>query len=156
MSMCKSEKCSLCSAPETTDHMIQCPDHSRTQWRCKTINELRQTIKKNNTDHSLSETLLTAIASWMDTGLVVVRKFPHKYRRAINTQFKIGWRQLFMGKISQEWIQLYEDTYVETPSQDEPKRRKYVDGYIWGANVVETLIRQMIILWETRNKKIHG
>ena len=131
---------SLCPAKETTDHMIQCPDHSRTQWRCKTINKLRQTMEKNNTNYSLSETLLTAIASWMDTGYVDVKSFPRKYRKAINTQYKIGWRHLFMGKLSQEWIQLYEDTYTAPVSQNEKKTRKYVDGYVWGANVVETLI----------------
>ena len=41
MSMCKSEKCPLFPAQQTTDHMIQCSDHSRTQWRRKTINKLR-------------------------------------------------------------------------------------------------------------------
>ena len=62
MSMCKSEKCPLCLPQETTDHMIQCLDHSQTQWRRKTINELRQTMKKNNTNYRLSETLMTVIA----------------------------------------------------------------------------------------------
>ena len=141
MSMSKSDKCPLCSASETTDHMIQCPDHSRTQWRCKTISELRQIMKKHNTNYNLSETLLTAIASWMDTGFVDVRKFPVKYRKAINTQTKIGWQQIFMGQISQEWLQLYEDTYKEPPTKDKTQRSKYVDGYIWGANIEEILIR---------------
>ena len=45
-----------------------------------------------------------------------------------------------MNKLSQEWIQLYEDTYVAPPSQYETQRSKYVDGYMLGANVVETLI----------------
>lgn len=85
-------------------------------------------MEKNNTDYSLAETMLTAIASWMDTGFVDVKTFPRKYRRAINTQYKIGWRHLFMGKLSQEWIQLYEDTYVAPPSQDDTQKRKYVDG----------------------------
>ena len=92
----------------------------------------------------------------MDTGFVDVKTFARKYQRASNTQYKIDWRHLFMGKISQEWIQLYKDTYVAPPLQDDTKKRKYVDGYIWGANVVETLIQQMIILWKTRNKVIHG
>ena len=82
----------------------------------------------------------------MDTGFVDVKKFPRKYQRAINTQHKIGWRHLFMGKLSEEYIQLYENTYVATSSQDDPQKTKYVDGYIWGAN----------ILWETRNKNIQG
>ena len=90
--MHKSDTCPLCSASETTDHMIQYPDHSRTQWRCKTISELRQIMKKHNTNYNLSETLFTAIASWMDTGFIDVRKFPVEYRKAINTQNKIGWR----------------------------------------------------------------
>ena len=61
-----------------------------------------------------------------------------------------------MGQISQGWLQLYKDTYKEPSPQDETQRSKYIDGYIWGANIAKILIRQMIILWETRNKVIHG
>ena len=60
-----------------------------------------------------------------------------------------------MGRFLHEWLQLYKETYKEYISHDKSQRRKYVDGYIWGANIVEISIRQMIILWETRNKKIH-
>ena len=60
-----------------------------------------------------------------------------------------------MGRLSQEWLQIYEDTYKKPSSHDETQRSKYIDGYVWGANLAEILIRQMIILWEQRNKKIH-
>ena len=92
----------------------------------------------------------------MDTGIVDVVKFPEKYHAAINSQSQIGWRHIFMGRLSQEWLQIYEDTYKKPSSHDETQRSKYIDGYVWGANLAEILIRQMIILWEQRNKKIHG
>ena len=123
MSMCKSDTCPLCSDTETTDHMIQCSDDSRTQWRRKTIIELRKVMEKHNTNENLIEIILTAIGTWMDTGFVNFKKFPRMYRKAIKTQTNIGWRQIFMGRISQEWLQLYESTYTKLSS---PKKLREV------------------------------
>ena len=150
----RSNKCPLCKADETTEHIIRCPAHSRTQWRCGLLNKLRETMKFRHTHDDLSETLTTIIATWMEHGIVDVNKFPDKYHNAINSQQNIGWNQLFMGRISQEWIQLYEDSY-ERPTIC-TKSPKFYDGYVWGAAIVETIIRQIIILWERRNKDIHG
>ena len=36
------------------------------------------------------------------------------------------------------------------------KNKHYFDSYIWGAAIVETSLRQMILLWEQRNKNVHG
>ena len=39
---------------------------------------------------------------------------------------------------------------------DAPKDPHYYDGYVWGASIVEVILRQIIELWEQRNKDLHG
>ena len=87
----------------------------------------------------------------MDTGMVLAEKFPLMYSKAIYSQYAIGWDNFFRGKISQEWLLLYDDS--RTNKHD---TQRYSAQYIWGANIVEITLRQMIKLWEIQNKQVHG
>ena len=111
-------------------------------------------MKKRYTDYGLTETFITALANWMEHGTVDVNKFSQRYHKAIITQYNIGWNQIFMGRISQEWLQLYEDSYKRPP--DCKKKKHFFDGYVWGASLVEKILQQVIHLWEQRNKDVHG
>ena len=53
-----------------------------------------------------------------------------------------------MGKLSQEW------EILQGPTQTEQgKTRK---AHLWGASIVELSINHMILLWEQRNRDVHG
>jgi hypothetical protein len=93
--------------------------------------------------------LSSAIAEWLETGTVDRAKYPVKYRKAIRLQTRIGWRHIFAGKISQEWLYLQEESTNTTIG----KKR---DSYIWGAAIVQILLSQYITLWELRNEEVHG
>jgi hypothetical protein len=71
------------------------------------------------------------------------------YHSAIRSQETIGWRHLFAGWISQEWLQL------QTESTTITNVRK-CHSSVWGASIVEVLLSQFIKLWELRNDKVHG
>ena len=90
----------------------------------------------------------------MEYGIVDLRKYPERYHLAIHQQDRIGWDLLFTGKIAQEWLQLYDDTCIQSRSQT-PNRRR-LECFVWGAHIVEIILRQMIILWEQRNKTVYG
>ena len=87
----------------------------------------------------------------MDTGMVLAEKFPSMYSKAIYSQYAIGWDNFFRGKISQEWLLLYDES--RTNRHD---TQRYSAQYIWGANIVEITLRQMIKLWEIWNNQVHG
>ena len=63
---------------------------------------------------------------------------------------------LFSGRISQKWLELYEETMLEPRTEEEQKYFKHYNRYIWGTAVVEKILRTQIELWETRNQEIHG
>ena len=102
--MHNSNKCPLCDADETMQHMIQCEHLSRTSWRCGLIKALRTKMTATNTTFSLLDTFVSAICDWMKNGFVNIRKYPYHYREAIHQQDRIGWDHLFTGKIYQEWL----------------------------------------------------
>ena len=87
----------------------------------------------------------------MDTGMVIAEKFPSIYSKAIYSQYAIGWDNFFRGKISQEWLLLYNAS--RTNRHD---TQRYSAQYIWGANIVEITLRQMIKLWDIWNTQVHG
>jgi hypothetical protein len=56
---------------------------------------------------------------------------------------------LFSGKISQEWLQLQEQS-----TKVLVKRKRL--SYVWGASVIKLLLKQFINLWELQNEEVHG
>ena len=93
--------------------MIRCLDRSRAKWRLHYITKLRTRLDYLETDVGLTNTFCTAITEWFDTEQVTIENYPEKYHRALITQTNIGWRQLFMGRISQEWLTL-QGSYTTT------------------------------------------
>ena len=101
-------------------------------------------MQKFNTNYILSN------AIWIDKGYVPERKFTPEMREALEEQKNIGWINLFYGKISKKWLLLYDSW---TPPNE---RGIFNDRYLWGATIVETIIRKYIELWELRNNKFHN
>jgi hypothetical protein len=143
------DTCVLCSKKETRDHILRCNEPTRIKWRRKMLSALRSRLLYLETDFSLGETLCTAVAEWIETETVDINKYPEKYHKAIKSQHHIGWRHMFSGKISQEWLRLQEQSTKVTTGH---KRLSYV----WGASIVEVLLKQFVLLWELRNEEVHG
>ena len=56
-----------------------------------------------------------------------------------------------MGKIAQEWLEVFKklEPFVR-------KGKRKVEGFVWGARVVEAILTLVIQRWEERNDGIHG
>ena len=81
----------------------------------------------------------------MDTGMVIVDKFPSKYSKAIYFQYAIGWDNFFHGKISQEWLQLYDES-----RQGSDDKQRYSANHIifWApiSNIIKIILSNIISL----------
>ena len=141
-----SNKCHLCGEIETREHLLRCTDPTRTTWKIAFINDLRKMLKNKLTSEGLSDTLARTITSWLDTGTVNASKYDRRYHDAINSQNSIGWMNLFSGRISQKWLELYEETMIERRTEEEQKHFKHYNGYIWGTALVEKILRKHIEL----------
>ena len=55
-----------------------------------------------------------------------------------------------MGRISREWLELYEQRMTKS------KRTQKTESWIWGCHIVEHTLQSLIELWEQRNEEMHG
>jgi hypothetical protein len=101
------------------------------------------------TEFAIIETICTVIAEWLETEMVDSKKYPIRFNAAIKFQAMIGWRHIFAGRLSQEWLLLQE---LSTTTTKIRKRHSSV----WGASIVKVMLSQFIKLWELRNKEVHG
>ena len=127
--------------------MIRCKHKSRNLWRVKYITALRQRMIQIKTRPEIIDTFCSAITEWFNRKETTTTKYHKNHHPAIATQTSIGWRHIFMGKISQEWEKLQ--------GRQQMRSGKYLDGYVWAANIVEVSIKHYIILWEQRNNDVH-
>ena len=144
----QNDSCCLCGALETREHLIICKDPSRTKWKIQYMTAARKRLQQLGTKPGLIDVLCSTITDWFDTQNVTTKKYSKQYHRAIVSQSNIGWRQIFMGKLSQEWEKLQGPTKTA--------QGKTRPAYLWGASLVEISLNYMILLWEQRNRDVHG
>ena len=89
---------------------------------------------------------------WVDTGtgMVIADIFPSKDNRKIYSQYVIDWDHFFHEKISHEWLQFYKESRT-----DKDDTQKYFALYIWGANIIEVTLCNIISLQDIRNQQVH-
>ena len=63
----------------------------------------------------------------------------------------IGWRQLFNGRLTKEWAHLQQQYLERTKLVD-----KHRTGLTWSVQIICTIWRHWLEVWETRNQVIHG
>ena len=92
--------------------------------------------------------LWSCITDRVDTGKLYANKYNSRYSKAKHHSAIIGWRQKFVGEISNKWLHLLHSC-TATFAADQPP-------YLWGtASLVATCLRQYIELWEQQNKEVH-
>ncbi|OEU11291.1 hypothetical protein FRACYDRAFT_246405 [Fragilariopsis cylindrus CCMP1102] len=141
--------CLLCHQIETQEHILRCKSNTRLQGRRKFITKLRNRLAYLGTQFAISETLCSSINEWLETGEVDYYDYPKRFHKAIKTQDSIGWRHIFAGKLSQQWIILHD----ASPVVEGIAKR---EGYVWGASITEITMTHFIQSWELRNEEVHG
>ena len=140
-------QCHLCKQEEDIDHILRCSAPPRQKWRQKLCNNIFKTLKKFSIPYEAGAVFCDAITEWFETGEVTITKHPEKYHQALQAQQLIGWRQIFMGRIACQWLDLHPSYFANN---------KYHENYIWGASLVETILRGVLDLWKARNDEVYG
>ena len=144
--------CPLCPRTETQEHMLRCNDSSRLNLRRTLVKNLSIEMKKKQTRHALIDHVCSVTTEWLDTGAVQVDKYPEPIQPTLYSQAKIGWYNMFRGRLSNKWLQQYELTKSLTPTEG----TRPCESFVWGAKITELLLRFHIKVWEQRNKDVHG
>lgn len=125
-----------------------CLAQPRIKWKRRYIKALRKLLKHHQTAPILIDTMCTSITEYFDTGQVNITKYPKTLHHVLNSQAHIGWRQIFLGKLSQEWENTHNLLAASTTNAH--------IAFLWGTSIVELSLRHAIILWEERNTEVHG
>ena len=74
------------------------------------------------------------------------KKYSKKYKEALTSQTNIGWRHIFMGRLSQEWLTI----------QAIPQTMTSIKNHTFGHHLLEISIKKFMELWEQQNTDVHG
>jgi hypothetical protein len=95
--------------------------------------------------------LLDGIDAWFHQRDFDYTVYPSTYHGLCREQAKIGWRQFFSGRFSEEWAYLQDDyLYINKKHQGRD------DGNNWTTAVICECWKNWYSLWEMRNLVIHG
>jgi hypothetical protein len=148
-----SPACSLCgSLEESNDHILECPYPQQQQTRSK----LSDYLWKDNENHGNSElnniieialTECTHNTDWTPAMLDI----SHALTPCIKHQNKIGWHQLYKGRIAKSMIHFMEAHYRQLSVDT-----KRYTGERWGKMLLQNIWNTILQLWAQRNEAIHG
>lgn len=93
-------------------------------------------------------TLDSALSQWFETGTVCSEAFTEKFQNALNAQTLIGWRHFFALQMAVQCLEFL-PSYFDS-------QNKFCEDYIWGASLVETVLHQVLELWDERNTQVKG
>lgn len=141
-------------------HILSCAHPSRAAWRNSMLGILSATCADQwNTRPRLRDILLCGLRGWFDSpdpdgyqldSSVYDEEFQ---QRLIIQQNKIGWKHIFVGRFSWEWSEMQDAFYTTRPIYDPKKCQK---GSYWQVAIISCLWDQWYLLWECRNKDLHG
>jgi hypothetical protein len=98
---------------ETQYHVLQCKNCERRQeCKKKFLDEVRKVFANTNTDSDLSRVIVHHISAWINQEEPeplrnLVDGATKQLEAAVEAQNKIGWGQIFKGRITIQWAALY-------------------------------------------------
>ena len=150
-------RCPKCKhSKEGRDHIIRCRNDARQMWRDNwwlAINTFHKTMHTSPLlPHVFSEAIQQCFdPQCPDTLSPVV--FPRDVRRLIYQQHQLGWRHIFIGCFSEEWVRIQVEYYY--------RNRKHVKycrtGNKWQHKFITLIWSQWWRqLWLMRNSDVDG
>jgi hypothetical protein len=150
--LAKSPRCPLCNAlTEDTMHLFSCQNNQMTTVQEK----LSLYIAKTLHDHGNSE-LLNILEIGLTSCLTCrweadTTKVSDQWQNAIEEQNKIGWEQIYKGRIGKELINAMDRHYQQLGIN-----KMQYNGERWAKQLIGNIWRIALALWETRNSIIYA
>jgi hypothetical protein len=151
--------CPVCNhRNEEWTHILRCPHSSRVTWRGTLLAEVRKACETRSTRPRLKDILVDGIQGWLESDDPECYQLESsinddEFQRLIQQQNQIGWKQVFLGRFSWEWRDM-QDAYYSTRSHANPGKQRQGDS--WQVAIIGCLWDQWYLLWESRNKDLHG
>ncbi|KAI2506424.1 hypothetical protein MHU86_8050 [Fragilaria crotonensis] len=156
----RRNKCPCCPNIENWQHILRCQSAAYASWRTKFLQTVEHRCNELNTMPRLKALLMTVLHTWITFSPDEAAQFQHdpsghpsSIRRLVFQQNAIGWDHIFLGRFSMEWSSIQDEYYARQAHSIETKR---LTGARWQVAIISTLWQQWFLLWEVRNKALHG
>jgi hypothetical protein len=136
---------------EDLTHLLRCTHPDRKPWQHRLFAALRAACERLHTRSYLVDILIEGLATWFNAGTIDKAAYPTSFHRLIHEQSQLGWRQLFQGRMSNEWARL-QDIYLRRIQSTANSQT----GLLWTTTIITTIWKEFFIMWETRNTAVHG
>ena len=133
---------------ETRYHLYECSGVHRLEWRRSFYQKLAKELSGLNTMDSIRELLVRALKAMIEGEDVESIAVPEGLEELAAAQSAIGWRELFKGRLSNQWAH-HQQEYLG--SYDRMK-----NGHTWSIKVAQTILEGWLELWQSRNLDRHG
>jgi ribonuclease HI len=148
-----SPACRLCGdLEERSDHMLRCTHFKQQQTRTK-VNDYLWRDNENHGNSELNNIIEIALSEsiYNKEWVPVMSAISQELMPCIRQQNKIGWHQLYKGRVARAMIQFME-THYRGLSID----AKRYTGERWGKMLIKNIWNMVLTLWEKRNDIVHG
>ena len=147
-----------CGRLEAHQHYLSCYAPPMTTAKAKCMQDMKKIWKKTRTATPIRRALQYILSCVMHETEPLPRRFSSTpinimIFKAWQEQKRIGWGQLFRGRLSSKWRHAQELYYQDNP---DTRGAKFYSGKQWAKLVVGKLIGISLHLWDTRNKVLHG
>jgi len=144
-----SKLCPSCQREEETpEHFFTCQHRER-----KTaFTQLKSNLTKIATQHQLHPSVFTSL--WL--GLTAIRmnspypdiipELPLELRPAVQDQTRIGWEQLYKGRVAYQWAKAIDHLHPGLP----------LSGCTVLVIIIKTIWNYLLNLWQLRNQHLHN
>ena len=95
--------------------------------------------------------LIEGLDAWFQDQPLDPTPFHPRYAKLIYQQNRLGWQQVFSGRLSNEWARLQDD-HLYAHNQLGKTR----SGRLWTTMIIQTIWQEWHKLWLHRNETIHG
>lgn len=152
--------CPLCpSQTEDRDHILCCAHPTRQTWRESFLKELTDHCKKTRTSPVLQDVLQNGLQSWFSAPQEFKQStegYDSDIYQLIHQQNQIGWRQIFHGRYSIQWVTVQERHYQNLQWQHDDSSTNKQTGEQWLVNLILFVWDKWYTLWKQRNQELHG
>lgn len=151
--------CPCCQSPtEDRDHILRCPTAERNRWRHTLLTKLSDACTTHHTYEPLKILLLDAVRKWLYPGSATYDypqcdQYEIELHPLINTQTRLGWRQMFNGRFCNQWEDI-QNTHLYQVRHHLPTKNN--SGQRWQVAIITIIWEQWYDLWKMRNADVHG
>jgi hypothetical protein len=121
-------------------------------WKTQLKATLIKFTDETNSHHLLRDILVTGIHNWIHGLHFPTNQYLPDWQELIDSQSKIGWKQLLLGRFSVKWL----DYQAQHLRINKIPFTNFNHGPVWLSTLIIRIWNHCYMLWESRNKDKHG